>query len=80
MMLALQSRPMEASSPLEVLSLLWQLAQRAEVRNRRRDSASRWFAREKPMQREEGEGDYQITAKRAFFIACSNVFMITGAE
>ena len=31
-MLALQSRLMETFSPLEVLRLLWQLAQRAEVR------------------------------------------------
>jgi hypothetical protein len=74
MMLALHSRPMETSSPLEVLSLLWQLEQRSEVRK-----SSAGFCGVATCAREAGgnarraRATTRLAATRAFFIASSNV-------
>ena len=74
MMLALHSRPMETSSPFEVLSLLWQLAQRAEVR---KSSAGLCCAlvcaREAGGSARRASATTWLAAKRALFIASSNV-------
>ena len=66
MMLALQSRSMETSSPLGVLSLLWQLAQRSAVRKSSAGFGERSLRERGSWHREEDEGDYGTQCKERF--------------
>src|ERR1039458_4043889 len=74
MMLALHSRPMETSTPLEVLSLLWQLEQRSEVRKSSAElCGAAACAREAGGNAKRARATTRLAAKRAFFIASSNL-------